>query len=108
MSESALGSTVLLAGVACAALLLARWLCALKNRKILVVLAVLCVAGAGGSIFTVDVNVPLSASHFRPSGELAPLWLALLAWLFRVLPLFIPLILSIRRLRARPAEGTHG
>jgi hypothetical protein len=108
MSESALGSSVFLAVVAFAALLLARWLCALKDRKILVALVVLCVAGAGGSIFTVDVNIPLSASHLRPSGEPAPIWLALLAWLFRLLPLFIPLVLSVRRLRARPAEGTHG
>ena len=108
MSESTLGSSLLLAGIAALAFLGAWWLCAFANRKVLVASAVLCVAGAAASIFTVDVNVPLAASHFRPSGELAPLWVALVAWLFRILPLFIPLALSLRRSRSVPTEGAHG
>ena len=34
-------------------------------------------------ILTVDVNVPLSESHLRPSGRAAPSWIASLAFLLR-------------------------
>jgi hypothetical protein len=107
MSESVLGSWLLLAGIAGLAVLGAWCVCAVTSTM-RAVLVVLCLAEAAASIFTVDVNIPLAASHFRPSGDLAPLWVALLAWLFRVLPLFIPLILAFRRRRSLPAEGTHG
>ena len=108
MSESTFGSSLLLVGVAAFALLGAWWLCALANRKVLLLLAVLGVVGAAASIFKVDVNVPLATSHFRPSGELAPWWVALLAWLLRILPLFIPLVASLRRSRSVPTEQAHG
>lgn len=32
----------------------------------------------GTSKFFIDTNIPLSESHFRPGGEPAPLWLALI------------------------------
>jgi hypothetical protein len=109
MSESALGSSLLMAGVAAVAWLLARWLCDIASGKVVVGLAAVCVVGAGASILAVDVNIPLASSHLRPSGELAPLWISLAAWLFRVLPLFIPLVLSVRRrAKSRRSEGAHG
>jgi len=35
------------------------------------------------SIFFVDGNIPLSASHFRPSGAPVPEWLAVVVFLIR-------------------------
>ena len=39
--------------------------------------------GALASIWFVDTNVPLQHSHYRPGGEAAPSWLALLAFFIR-------------------------
>lgn len=108
MSESALASSLLLASVAASAAFVAWRLGAVANGSVRAVFALVCVAGAVASTFMVDVNVPLAASHLRPSGEPVPMWVALVAWAFRVLPLTIPLLLVYRRSRRAAAEGTHG
>src|SRR5688572_29470439 len=92
MSESTVGSVLALLGVAALAYFLARWLCTVAGAKYAWALFVLVLIGTAASIFVVDVNVPLSKSHFRPSNEPVPLWIALLAWLFRILPLFLLLV----------------
>lgn len=101
MSESIPGSLVALAGVAILAFLAARRLALLASRKLAGTLAVLCLLGAAATIFTVDVNLPLADSHLRPSGDPAPVWLALLAWMFRLVPVLIPVALLLRRVKER-------
>jgi hypothetical protein len=39
--------------------------------------------------------------HLRPSCEPAPVWLALLAWMFRLVSVLIPLALLLRRAKER-------
>ncbi|WP_141513461.1 hypothetical protein [Ramlibacter sp. WS9] len=89
MNESTLGSVLAMLVVATLAYFIARWLCIVVRGKYAWILFVLAFIATALSIFTVDVNVPLSRSHFRPSGDPAPPWVALLAWLFRILPLFV-------------------
>ena len=96
MSESMPLSLLALAGVFGLALLAAHGLGRIENKVLLAVLLVLCLAGTAASIFTVDVNLPLAASHLRPSGEPVPVWLALVAWFFRLVPLFLPLVIWLR------------
>lgn len=107
MSESALASSFLLAAVATIAAFFAWRLSLIANGAVRVVFALVCVVGAAASIFMADVNIPLAASHLRPSGELVSLWVALVAWAFRVLPLTIPLMSVNRCSRKAAAEGTH-
>lgn len=84
MSESTLGSLIALAVVALVALLLVRALGRrIASRTLAWVLAVLLLLAAASGIYFVDANVPLVQSHFRPGGEAAPVWVALLAWGFR-------------------------
>ena len=89
MSETTLGSLSALAVVALVALLfvhaLRRWVASPAAAWSLVVLLVLA---AGAGIYFVDANVPLVQSHFRPGGEAAPAWAALLAWGSRFAALF--------------------
>ena len=108
MSESALASSLLLALVAALAAFLAWRLTLIASGPVRAVLALVCMAGAVPSIFMVDVNVPLATSHLRPSGDLVPMWVALAAWAFRVLPLTIPLVLAYRRSRKATTERAHG
>jgi hypothetical protein len=89
MSESSFGSVAALLVVGALAYFVARWLSTVAKANHAWVLILLVFIGFAASIFVVDVNVPLSQSHFRPSGEPVPLWVALLAWLFRILPLFM-------------------
>jgi hypothetical protein len=96
MNGSAAASWLLLVGTAVLAALGAAGL-ARTRGALRYVLAAAVLAGAVASILMVDVNVPLSQSHFRPSGEPAPAWVALTAWLLRILPLFIPIALARRR-----------
>ena len=96
MSESMPLSLLALVGVFGLAFLAAHWLGRIRNQVLLAVLAVLCLAGTAASIFTVDVNLPLAASHLRPSGEPAPVWLALGAWFFRMVPVFLPFVVWLR------------
>lgn len=85
MSQSPLASSIAIAGVA----LLAWLLVHIMFRKItsraaaFAVALLLIVAGAVAVVF-VDTNIPVEASHFRPGGELAPVWVALSAWGARV------------------------
>jgi cyanate permease len=55
-----------------------------KSQRTLVALVLLSGVAAALSVWGVDVNVPLNQSHYRPSGEGAPLVVALLAWASRV------------------------
>jgi hypothetical protein len=96
MSESILGSLFALAGVAAFAYAVAHWLVAASGHKVVWTVGALLL----------DVNVPLSQSHWRPSGELVPAWLALLAWLFRLIPLLIPPV-RIWKSRANRQDQTH-
>lgn len=93
MSDSTSGSLILLAAIALLAFLLGAALGAIRNRILRLVAVSLCLIAAGISVFAVDVNVPLSASHFRPSGEPTAVWVALAAWLFRLLPVLAPVAL---------------
>ncbi len=108
MSESVVGSSLLLACVAAAAFLAAWWFSAITRTGVVALAAVVCLAATAASIFAVDVNIPLSTSHFRPSGDPAPVWVALLAWLFRLAPALVPLMLPIRRAKARQSGKAHG
>ena len=94
-----------LSGTAALAFLLARRLALVSHRALLWVLAALLIGGAAVSIFMVDVNLPLSQSQLRPSGEPAPLGLALLAFLLRVAPLLLPAAQLWRR-RQGGAQNT--
>jgi hypothetical protein len=59
--------------------------------------------GAAAVIY-VDTNVPLAASHFRPDGAQAPVWVALLAWSARV-ACIVGLIYFARWSAARSARA---
>jgi hypothetical protein len=51
----------------------------IRTRAVVWLVIGLLWSGAITSIMFVDVNIPLSESHLRPNGPLAPLWLAFLA-----------------------------
>ena len=63
----------------------------------------LLLAGAS-AIWFVDVNVPLQASHWRPSGLAAPAWIAFLAGSLRFGAL-AGLIVLARQLSARAQKS---
>ena len=95
MNESTLGSSVALALVALVALLLVRALGRrIASRTLASVLAVMLLLAAASGIHFVDTNIPLIQSHFRPGGEPAPVWVALLAWGFRFAAFFVSCISS--------------
>jgi hypothetical protein len=58
------------------------------SRTLASVLAVMLLLAAASGIHFVDANIPLIQSHFRPGGEPAPVWIALLAWGLRFAALF--------------------
>lgn len=63
---------------------------------------VLCVP-AFLSLWFIDTSLPLSASHYRASGTPAPVWVAALAWWFRVAAL-AAMILGSRDVSATEAS----
>lgn len=81
MSESTFASSTAVAVVALLALLLVRglhrWASSAASAGF--ILAVLVLTGVLG-IYFVDPSIPLVESHFRPGGEAAPAWVALLAF----------------------------
>jgi hypothetical protein len=95
MSESTLASFGAVAVVALLALLsvhfLRRWATSTTSAWFIVVALVL--AGVVG-IYFVDASIPLIESHFRPGGEPAPAWVALLAFGVRFAALFALLYLG--------------
>ena len=58
-----------------------------SRERVLAFVIFLVLVGAIG-IYFVDTNVPLAQSHFKPDGEPAPVWVALLAWGTRVAAIF--------------------
>lgn len=85
ITETATGSIVLLLGMACAVWFVVRFLLGhLKTRFKINVFVIGWAVAALGLLWFVDVNVPLQTSHFRPGGEPAPAWLALLAYVSRL------------------------
>jgi len=60
-------------------------------------------SGCVAAIVFVDVNVPLSESHFRPAGELAPLWAAVLA-IFARFAALAAIVVAGPRLRQPTSE----
>ena len=89
MSESTLASSVALIGTTVLVLVLVAVLFQLTSSRVAALAMVISLIFAGtGAVYFVDVNVPLMQSHFRPSGEPAPVWMALLAWGARVAALF--------------------
>lgn len=89
MTDTTLGSFSALVLVALVALLLVHALRrSVASPAAAWLLVVLLVVAAGAGIYFVDTNVPLVQSHFRPGGEAAPAWAALLAWGSRFAALF--------------------
>ena len=85
LSGSTLGSSIALLGVAALTLLAVlasfRWV---SSGAVAFALMVALILAAAVGIYFVDVSVPLAQSHFRPKGEPAPVWMALLIWATRV------------------------
>lgn len=89
MSESTLASFCVVAVVALLAMLLVQFLrrWAVSRASACCIVAVLVLTGIVGIHF-VDTSIPLVESHFRPGGEAAPVWVALLAFGSRFAALF--------------------
>ena len=95
-----LSSLVVLVAVAGAAFIAARLLSRVRARSVVWVGIAGLWSAAIAAIMLVDVNVPLSESHLRPSGEPAPLWLTLAAAFARFAALAS--IFTARQILRRP------
>lgn len=85
MTQSPFGSSIAIAGVALLAWLLVHVMFRkLASRAAAFAVALLLVLAGAVAVVFVDTNIPLETSHFRPGGELAPVWVALSAWAARV------------------------
>nr|WP_315490373.1 hypothetical protein [uncultured Rhodoferax sp.] len=90
MSESTFGSSIAVLVVAVVAWLFVHAMFRqISSRAVaFAFVLVMVLAGAVGMTF-VDTNVPLIQSQFRPGGDPAPVWAALLAWGTRVATLVV-------------------
>ena len=77
----------------------------IRARWVLAALFVASVVAAGVAIWLVDVNFPLAASHWRYSGEPAPLQIAILASIGRCAPLCAIAAIPSRYVALRAADA---
>jgi hypothetical protein len=77
-------SVAVLIAVAIAAFLCVRMLRRVRKHSVLWLSVAGLWSGAIAAIVFLDVNIPLSESHLRPSGSPAPLWLAISATYVRL------------------------
>ena len=77
------------------------------SRPTAAILAALSIVAGIAAIWLVDVNVPLSDSHWQSDGRPVPAWIALVAWLGRLAP--IAAIAAGLRVHARErSSDVHG
>lgn len=93
-------SVAMLLVTAIAGFLAARWVLNRLRaaRAVWIVIALLWIAVVMGILF-LDVNIPLTASHYRPGGAAAPVWLAILAMFLRFAA-FASIVLGHSKMRS--------